>query len=83
MAEEYRSLFGLPESVMSVDPAELAAEEARRQDKYLQLAILPECRLMVDTRCGRAGLRLCMWQVLEQARVDRPHPVVGQLVWKT
>jgi hypothetical protein len=33
MAEEYRLLFGLPESALVVDPAELAAEEAKRQAK--------------------------------------------------
>lgn len=50
MAEEYRDLFDLPESVMQLDPAQMAAEEAIRQAKYLQLPFPTDNLIMVDSR---------------------------------
>ena len=50
MAEEYRSLFNLPVSALTVDPVEVEAEERRREAHYLQLQVPPENRLMVDSR---------------------------------
>jgi hypothetical protein len=50
MAREYASLFGLPETVLVIDPAELAAEEAKRQARYLQLHVPVQNLIMVDSR---------------------------------
>ena len=50
MAEEYCSLFGLPPSILQLDPAEVAAEEASRQARYLQLPFPPGNLVMVDSR---------------------------------
>ena len=51
MAEEYRDMFDLPESVLQLDPVQMAAEEAIRQAKYLQLPFPQDKLIMVDSRC--------------------------------
>ena len=51
LAEEYRGLFGLPPSVLQVDPAELAAEQRRREEAHLQQEVPLELVVFVDTRC--------------------------------
>ncbi len=54
MAEEHRTLFGLPPGVLQLDPAEMAAEEARRLARYLQLPFHADNLMMVDSRYRRA-----------------------------
>lgn len=49
MAQEYVKLFGLPEAIIDIDPAVLAAEVLLRASKYQQLAIPFEEILFADT----------------------------------
>ena len=39
MAQEYRVLFGLPESALVIDPEEARVEEARRREHYVQVRV--------------------------------------------
>lgn len=49
MADEYRSLFGLPESALTpADPAAIAAEEAERAARFLLPEHPKERRLLIE-----------------------------------
>ena len=50
MAEEYCDLFGFSPSILNLDPEEMAAEEAERQQKFLQNPFIPSNLMMVDSR---------------------------------
>lgn len=55
LAEEYRKQLGLPESVLTVDPDQVAAQEAARREQYLQIEqyiASDEQLLFVDDECG-------------------------------
>ncbi|KAF6257473.1 hypothetical protein COO60DRAFT_1701845 [Scenedesmus sp. NREL 46B-D3] len=45
---EYRKQLNLPESVLTVDPAALAAQEEARRQQYMQLELPPGALLFVD-----------------------------------
>eukprot|EP00878_Enallax_costatus_P034839 GHUV01038726.1.p1 GENE.GHUV01038726.1~~GHUV01038726.1.p1 ORF type:complete len:113 (-),score=26.46 GHUV01038726.1:145-483(-) len=48
LAEDYRKQLGLPPSVLTVDPGQLAAQEAARREQYIQIEqyINPEEQLL-------------------------------------
>lgn len=48
LAADYRQQLGLDDSVLSIDPAAVAAAEAQRRDQYLQLGLPPEAVVVVD-----------------------------------
>ena len=50
LAEEYCDLFGCPPSALNLDPEEMAAEEAMRQQRYLQNPFPESNLMMVDSR---------------------------------
>jgi hypothetical protein len=48
LAHEYRKQLNLPESVLTVDPAAVAAQEEARRQQYMQLDLPPGSLLFVD-----------------------------------
>jgi hypothetical protein len=48
LAHEYRKQLNLPEAVLTVDPAAVAAQEEARRQQYMQLDLLPGALLFVD-----------------------------------
>lgn len=48
LASDYRQQLGLPESALRIDAGALAAAEAARAEKYLQLSLPPAAVQVVD-----------------------------------
>eukprot|EP00882_Tetradesmus_deserticola_P023155 GHRQ01025193.1.p2 GENE.GHRQ01025193.1~~GHRQ01025193.1.p2 ORF type:complete len:164 (+),score=56.67 GHRQ01025193.1:741-1232(+) len=48
LAHEYRKQLNLPQSVLTVDPAAVAAQEAARRQQYMQLELPPAALLFVN-----------------------------------
>jgi hypothetical protein len=47
LAHEYRKQLNLPESVLTIDPAAVAAQEEARRQQYMQLELPPGALLFV------------------------------------
>eukprot|EP00775_Hariotina_reticulata_P004540 gene4540-4792_t len=73
LAEEYQKQLGLPESVLTISPAQLAAQESARLQQYLQLTLPPERLLFVDDDVG----------MIQASQLLSGHPVLGlDVEWK-
>jgi hypothetical protein len=48
LAHEYRKQLNLPEAVLTVDPAAVAAQEEARRQQYMQLELPPGALLFAD-----------------------------------